>query len=118
MYKYRFSIFTATYNRALMLDSLAEMINHQTFKGSFEWVIVNDGSTDNTVEVVNKIIDKIKIREQSYRKNLGLLFTRLFCLYLVYIKKLLFLLFHVLYYNAIVIRIALFSWTVVIQFSN
>lgn len=36
MYKYRFSIFTATYNRALMLDSLAEMINHQTFKGSFE----------------------------------------------------------------------------------
>lgn len=30
-----------------MLDSLAEMINHQTFKGSFEWVIVNDGSTDN-----------------------------------------------------------------------
>lgn len=47
MYKYRFSIFTATYNRALMLDSLAEMINHQTFKGSFEWVIVNDGSTDN-----------------------------------------------------------------------
>ena len=47
MYKYRFSIFTATYNRALMLDSLAEMINHQTFKESFEWVIVNDGSTDN-----------------------------------------------------------------------
>ena len=118
MYKYRFSIFTATYNRALMLDSLAEMINHQTFKGSFEWVIVNDGSTDNTVEVVNKIIDKSKIREQSYRKNLGLLFTRLFCLYLVYIKNLLFLLFHVLYYNAIVIRIALFYWTVVIQFSN
>ena len=32
MYKYRFSIFTATYNWALMLDSLAEMINHQTFK--------------------------------------------------------------------------------------
>lgn len=61
MYKYRFSIFTATYNRALMLDSLAEMINHQTFKGSFEWVIVNDGSTDSTVEVVNNIIDKSKI---------------------------------------------------------
>ena len=55
MYKYRFSIFTATYNRALMLDSLAEMINHQTFKGSFEWVIVNDGSTDNSLNVINKI---------------------------------------------------------------
>lgn len=55
MNKYRFSIFTATYNRASMLELLAEMINNQTFNGEYEWVIVNDGSTDNTVEVVNKI---------------------------------------------------------------
>lgn len=61
MYKYRFSIFTATYNRAFMLESLSRMINNQTFKGSFEWVIVNDGSTDNTVQVVDKIIAKSKI---------------------------------------------------------
>lgn len=55
MTKYRFSILTATYNRALMLERLAEEINKQTFGGLYEWVIVNDGSTDNTVEVVNKI---------------------------------------------------------------
>ena len=55
MNKYRFSIFTATYNRASMLELLAEMINNQTFNGEYEWVIVNDGSTDNTVEVLNKL---------------------------------------------------------------
>ena len=55
MYKYRFSIFTATYNRASMLEYLAQMINNQTFKGEYEWVIVNDGSTDNTVDVIKKI---------------------------------------------------------------
>ena len=54
MNKYRFSIFTAMYNRASMLELLAEMINNQTFNGEYEWVIVNDGSTDNTVEL-NKL---------------------------------------------------------------
>lgn len=57
-YKYRFSIFTATYNRASMLERLADLINNQTFEGLYEWVIVNDGSTDNTVETISKIIEK------------------------------------------------------------
>ena len=54
-----------------MLESLARMINNQTFKGSFEWVIVNDGSTDNTVQVVDKIIAKSKIPIKFIDKSNG-----------------------------------------------
>ena len=61
MYKYRFSIFTATYNRASRLEDLAEMINNQLFKGPYEWVIVNDGSTDNTVDVVSNIMKNCNV---------------------------------------------------------
>lgn len=61
IHKYRFSIFTATYNRASMLENLARMINDQTFKGTYEWVIVNDGSTDNTREVIARIIKGSKV---------------------------------------------------------
>lgn len=73
MYKYRFSLFTSTYNRASMLEKLAEMISKQTFKGKYEWVIVNDGSTDDTVDVVNNIIvsSKIPIKFINFRVNRG-----------------------------------------------
>lgn len=72
-YKYRFSIFTATYNRASMIEKLAETINKQTFNGAYEWVIVNDGSTDNTAEVVKKVIAKsnVPIKFINNRKNGG-----------------------------------------------
>lgn len=53
MYKYRFTIFTPTYNRAYMLGNLYDGLKNQTFK-DFEWLIVDDGSTDNTKELVEK----------------------------------------------------------------
>lgn len=73
IYKYRFSIFTATYNRSSMLEKLAEMISKQTFNGKYEWIIVNDGSTDNTVDVVNSIIvsSKIPIKFINNKENRG-----------------------------------------------
>lgn len=60
-YKYRFTIFTATYNRAEMLPKLYECILNQDFRGSFEWVVVSDGSSDNTSEIVNGFILENKI---------------------------------------------------------
>lgn len=52
-YKYRFSIFTATYNRSGNLKKLYNDILKQDFDGLYEWIIVSDGSTDDTEDVVN-----------------------------------------------------------------
>lgn len=41
------TIFTPTYNRAHTLPRLFESLNGQTYK-DFEWLVINDGSSDNT----------------------------------------------------------------------
>lgn len=69
-YKYRFSIFTATMNRASMLWRLYQELKEQTYK-DFEWVIVNDGSSDNTDEVVKQIIAERIIDIQYVNKING-----------------------------------------------
>lgn len=70
-YKYRFSIFTSTYNRGEMLYRLYEELKVQTFK-DFEWVIINDGSTDDTDKIV-RTIQKENILDIQYvsKKNGG-----------------------------------------------
>lgn len=47
----RFTVLTATYNRASYLPRVYESLCAQTFR-DFEWVIVDDGSTDGTRELV------------------------------------------------------------------
>lgn len=59
-----FTIFTPTYNRGDVLYRLYESIKLQNFK-DFEWIIVDDGSTDNTSEILEKITkneNSIKIK--------------------------------------------------------
>lgn len=51
------TIFTPTYNRAALLKLLYDSLCNQTCK-DFEWLIVDDGSTDNTREVIEKINSK------------------------------------------------------------
>jgi len=50
-WQYRFTVFTPTSNRAHTLSRVYESLKRQTFR-DFEWLIVDDGSTDNTREVV------------------------------------------------------------------
>ena len=45
-------MFTPAYNRGYTLGRLFESINTQITNLSFEWVIVDDGSDDNTAELV------------------------------------------------------------------
>lgn len=49
--KVLFTVFTPTYNRANVLHRVYESLCAQTFR-NFEWLIVDDGSTDNTYELV------------------------------------------------------------------
>ena len=48
----KLTIHTATYNRAYILPKAYESLKAQTCK-DFEWIITDDGSTDNTEELVN-----------------------------------------------------------------
>ena len=52
-FKYKVTIFTPTYNRAYILEPLYRSIQRQTYR-NFEWIILDDGSTDNTEEVIQR----------------------------------------------------------------
>lgn len=49
----RITIFTPTYNRGYILDKCYKSLIRQTNK-DFVWLIIDDGSTDNTKELVKK----------------------------------------------------------------
>lgn len=57
------TILTPTYNRAYILSKLYNSLCNQTSR-DFEWLIVDDGSTDNTQSLINNYIkeDKVHIR--------------------------------------------------------
>ena len=51
MKNYKFTIFTPCYNGAETLHRVFESVAKQTYQ-NYEWIIVNDGSTDNSQEVI------------------------------------------------------------------
>ncbi|WP_455485551.1 glycosyltransferase family 2 protein [Gemella sp.] len=59
----KITVFTPTYNRGYLLDKLYRSLLKQT-NTDFEWLIIDDGSTDDTKAIVQSFIrdDKIKIR--------------------------------------------------------
>lgn len=66
------TVFTPAYNRAYTLHKCYESLLRQTCK-DFEWLIVDDGSTDNTKELVNKWINENKINiRYIYQENQGM----------------------------------------------
>ena len=67
----RLTVFTPTYNRRELLTRAYKSLASQTFM-DFEWLIVDDGSTDDTEAYVKEWIDEgiINIR-YTYRQNGG-----------------------------------------------
>ena len=65
------TIFTPTYNRAYILNKLYESLCVQTCQ-DFEWLIVDDGSTDNTKELVDTWMGEGRIAiRYVYQQNGG-----------------------------------------------
>ena len=66
------TVFTPTYNRAYCLDKCYESLIQQTSQ-DFLWLIIDDGSTDNTPELVATWIEEKKIGIQyHYQENQGM----------------------------------------------
>jgi len=76
-----FSISVPVYNAEKYLDRCINSILSQTFS-DFELILVDDGSTDKSLEICNnwkaKFPDKIKV---VHKANSGSLFTRRICLF-------------------------------------
>ena len=56
MEEVKISVLTPTYNRAKYLIKLYESLCTQNYS-NFEWIVVDDGSIDDTSQIVNKMIE-------------------------------------------------------------
>ena len=63
------SVITPIYNGADFVERCYENLLKQSF-ANWEWVVVDDGSTDSTAEIVRKIED-VRVRFFSYKQNKG-----------------------------------------------
>lgn len=68
--EYKFTVFTPTYNRAKLLTELYEALKNQTYK-NFEWLIIDDGSTDNTEDTVKRFIGENILKINYIKKENG-----------------------------------------------
>lgn len=66
----KFTVFTPTFNRKELLKKLYKSLQKQTFK-DFEWLIVDDGSTDGTKEKVEEFLSEKKLEIKYYFKENG-----------------------------------------------
>lgn len=64
------TILTPTYNRAYTLERCYKSLTKQTDK-DFEWIVVDDGSTDDTKSLVDTFIKKKNINVYYYYKENG-----------------------------------------------
>lgn len=71
------TVFTPLYNRERSISDVYESLKNQTCK-DFEWLVINDGSTDSSGDILEKIL---KSHNNSFpikyhkRENHGLMFT-------------------------------------------
>lgn len=66
------TIITPTYNRAQYLEKVYKSLLNQTDQ-YFQWLVIDDGSTDNTVQIMEKIINTHtgKFRIDYFKKKNG-----------------------------------------------
>ena len=64
------TVFTPTYNRAHLLSNLYQSLLQQKAE-DFEWLVVDDGSTDGTEELVNQWIEEAAFTIRYFKKENG-----------------------------------------------
>lgn len=71
----RITVFTPAYNRGYIIEKLYRSLQNQTFR-NFEWLIIDDGSSDNTSEKIQSFIQDnndfpIILKSRKWRKTPG-----------------------------------------------
>lgn len=66
----KFSVITPTYNRSATIERTVHSILNQTYQ-DFELIVVDDGSTDNTIEILRKYEHESRIKIIETNKNSG-----------------------------------------------
>ncbi len=64
----KFTVLTPTYNRAHTLTRLYESLKKQTIK-DFEWLVIDDGSQDNTENLIKGFIEEKPFFNIVYKKQ-------------------------------------------------
>lgn len=57
-YKYKFTLFTPCYNAAPFIHRVFKTLDSQTYR-NFEWIVINDASTDNTADLIREYIKNV-----------------------------------------------------------
>ena len=66
----KFTVFTPTFNRKELLGKLYTSLQNQTYR-DFEWLIVDDGSTDGTEDRVKEFINEKKLDIRYFHTENG-----------------------------------------------
>lgn len=69
-YSYKITVFTPTYNRAYIIEQLYQSLCRQTYR-DFEWLVVDDGSSDNTEELFERLKAEADFPVRYYKKENG-----------------------------------------------
>lgn len=68
----KFSVIVCTYNGAETIEECIESLLNQAFEDKYEIIIVDDGSTDDTKDVVKRFVDNEQVRLIEHETNRGL----------------------------------------------
>ena len=55
MIEYKFTIFTPLHNGSKTIHRVVESLDNSIYR-NFEWIVVNDGSTDESINTLNKLV--------------------------------------------------------------
>lgn len=67
-FKFRFTVFTPVFNAEHTIARVHKSLKSQTFD-NFEWLIINDGSTDNSHDIIQKITSETSINLRYFKNN-------------------------------------------------
>lgn len=71
-YKYKITVFTPVYNRANLLNEVYTSIVMQNIpRHLFEWLVIDDGSTENIKSIIDGFIQDNKINIRYFHKENG-----------------------------------------------